>query len=183
MVLTLNCRNSREIATETRMLSRPRAFAPSQIDGGPVHYEWYDGDADHIAALRRLLDRLLGHHGLRPGQITLLSPHASPDWLGDLQAALDYRLRYLDEEDAGLLMARRLTSISFCPVSGIKGLENDAIVLTDIANVEDEWARAVLYVGMSRARAQLFMVLPVTLKTAYERLVREWMVSLQHAGA
>lgn len=180
MVLTLNCRNSKEIAIETRMLTRPRAFAPSHIDGGPVRYEWYNDQAGHTNALRRLLDSLTGDHGLRPGQITILSPHATPDWLGDLRAVLDCPLRYLDEDDARLLMARRLTSLSFCPVSGFKGLENDIIVLTDIADVDKDWARAVLYVGMSRARTQLFMVLPVKLKTAYKRLVREWMVALQN---
>ncbi|MNY45925.1 hypothetical protein D3C86_1810630 [compost metagenome] len=51
-------------------------------------------------------------------------------------------------------------AISASTISGFKGLENEIIILTDVPALEPltDWGRAVLYVGMTRARSKLFML-------------------------
>ena len=44
-------------------------------------------------------------------------------------------------------------------MSGFKGLESDVIILVGIENVVDDWWQAVCYVGMSRARSILYIIL------------------------
>lgn len=66
-------------------------------------------------------------------------------------------------------------SITFCTVSSFKGLENDFIVMTDIEDLESDWWRSVIYVGMSRARVGLHILLHESLRTTYEARLRQWL--------
>jgi len=44
-------------------------------------------------------------------------------------------------------------------VSGFKGLENDVVILAALTDIETDWHRGVAYVGMSRARTRLHVVI------------------------
>ena len=52
-----------------------------------------------------------------------------------------------------------LEQITWSTASGFKGLENDAVIVVGIKDVEKEWSRGVAYVGMSRARTRLYVIL------------------------
>lgn len=66
-------------------------------------------------------------------------------------------------------------SISYCTVSAFKGLENDFIVLTDIENLNAEWWRSVIYVGMSRARVGLQLLIRESIRPTYDACLRGWL--------
>ena len=65
--------------------------------------------------------------------------------------------------------------VTYSSVSAFKGLENDFIILTDIEDLEQEWWRSVVYVGMSRARVSLHVLLNKSLKPTYEMHLRHWL--------
>ena len=44
-------------------------------------------------------------------------------------------------------------------VSGFKLLESDVIILVGVENIIDAWWRAICYVGMTRARSRLYVLL------------------------
>ena len=69
------------------------------------------------------------------------------------------------------VLARSAKSVSYTSVYRFKGLEAPAVVLTDIERLDDEQSQALLYVGMSRARLQLTLLLNRKLQTAYQSLV------------
>lgn len=65
-------------------------------------------------------------------------------------------------------------TVTYASVSAFKGLENDYIVLTDIEELQSEWWQAVVYVGMSRARLGLFLLIHEKAKSVFEAKLRSW---------
>ena len=66
------------------------------------------------------------------------------------------------------------STIFFCSISAFKGLEKDFIVITDIDNLSKEWWRSVLYVGMSRARVGLILLLNNKERSTYDTYLKDW---------
>ena len=61
------------------------------------------------------------------------------------------------------------SAFTFSTVSAFKGLENEIIVLMDLSlDGGGEWDKAVSYVGMTRARTKLY----VLLRTDYEQRIK-----------
>jgi hypothetical protein len=171
-ILTLNCRNTRQIADETAMLAAPRVVARARTEGIPVEYAWYDSPQEQSAKLRQLLRRLVGE-GISLGRITVLSPHGAERCVA--AQLLDLPAAQVTADNAAQVVAGIGDDLTLCSISSFKGLENDFIVITDIEELDVDWWRAVVYVGMSRARAGLILLLNSKLKPIYEDRLRQWM--------
>jgi hypothetical protein len=65
----------------------------------------------------------------------------------------------LTEDDVPHLGTATLQSITWSTVSGFKGLENDVILVAGLTDIESDWHRGVAYVGMSRARTRLHVLI------------------------
>jgi superfamily I DNA/RNA helicase len=63
------------------------------------------------------------------------------------------------------------TSIPFTSIHAFKGLESSAVIITDVDNLDDERSKALLYVGMSRARARLYMLMDEKCRRSYDRIL------------
>ena len=63
-----------------------------------------------------------------------------------------------------------VTGIRYASVHAFKGLEAPAIIVTDIMRL-DEQARALLYVGMSRARIRLILLMHEACRKEYDRML------------
>jgi hypothetical protein len=68
-------------------------------------------------------------------------------------------LRRLTEDDVPHLGTATLQSITWSTVSGFKGLENDVIIVAGLTDIESDWHRGFAYVGMSRARTRLHVII------------------------
>jgi hypothetical protein len=169
-VLSTNRRNTRQIADETTMLSAPRVRSVGVVSGMPVEYVWCDRSADHGERLRRLLARITAQ-GVAPGRITVLSPRNLSDGCGG--ALKDFVP--VNEGNVCAVVAGTLPSTTAATVSAFKGLENDFIVMTDVEKLESDWWRSVVYVGMSRARVGLFVLLDAALRGSYELCLKRWL--------
>lgn len=171
-VLSTNRRNTKQIAAETVMLTRPRVSAPAVVEGVSVKYAWYKSDSDQPVALSRLLSRLLSD-GVTASKITVLTPRrldqACP--IGDSGP----ELLPITTENVCEVASGKSKYVTRCTVSSFKGLENDFIVLTDIENLEADWWRSVIYVGMSRARVGLVVLLKESLRPIYDECLQAWM--------
>lgn len=93
--------------------------------------------------------------------------------------------RSIDLKKLTVLSPRRLTTtglnqseiftqnkIAFSTIQAFKGLENTFIVLTGFDNLETEENQRLLYVGISRARLKLYIVLDRKLEPAYNNLIK-----------
>ena len=63
--------------------------------------------------------------------------------------------------------------IRFASVHSFKGLESAAVVLTDIEDLDDEQAKSLLYVGMTRARLALVLIMADRVRKRYDSLLME----------
>ena len=148
MFLPTNRRNTRQIADETTMLARPKVHAPGAVEGIPVKYTWYAKPDGQAAALTRVLKRLLSEQ-IAPHRITVLSPRKIDQCCA--ATVTDPRIVTLNSQNVWDISRGACSAISRCSVSAFKGLENDFIVLTDVEDLQTEWWRSVIYVGMSQA--------------------------------
>lgn len=178
-VLTTNRRNTKQIAAETVMLTRPCIHAPAVIEGIPVKYSWYKKEDDQPAALCRILKKFIADD-VAAGSVSVLSPRA----VGKACAAslTEPSLTEITAENVSQVLAGQSKSVSYCSVSSFKGLENDFIVLTDISSLDADWWRSVIYVGMSRARVGLHLLLPESLRSTYETCLRSWLQKSEDAA-
>jgi superfamily I DNA/RNA helicase len=149
-VLTINCRNTREIADRVEDLSGVTMDEVAFVDGPqPGDAEW-DDERSHAkrveAALRDWMAR-----GVTPDSIAILSPRrfesSIASRLGGLAVGIVDCSGQRPEPEPG--------TISFSTIHAFKGLESEAVMLVDVDDLTSDRSRALLYVGASRARTLL----------------------------
>lgn len=170
--LTHNCRNTKNIGEETASVSgfaKP-PFRPTAIDGVPVDYQFYSDSADQTKKIETLLKKLIAD-GIPARKITVLSPKASESsCFPALQKLNSVKVEQISDsffDDKGT------DKITFATIHSFKGLENSIIILTDKEDLVNEKAKSLLYVGMSRAKQRLYMILSEKLREQYQSLLNE----------
>ena len=168
--LTKNCRNSRPIGQETALLSGfdSPPYRLGKDDALKVDYRYYD--RTHSAAKR--LDECLQQlrrDGIPQTDIVILSPHR----FERSAASSSSRAGGISIVPVRSVPANTPPgAIAFSTIHAFKGMESPVVVLCDIEDVESATAQSLLYVGMSRARSLLIILLSRVIQPAIERLIR-----------
>lgn len=155
--LTLNCRNTKAISEQTALLS---GFAeppcePSKEVGLPVDKRYYRTTERMVQSLEDIVRTLL-KRGMTPADIILLSPRVRRN---SGLAGID-RLAGLEIQDFSLNGgAREPDRLEYSTVHAFKGLERRIVILIDVDSVEGDRYQSLLYVGMSRARGHLYLLM------------------------
>lgn len=63
-------------------------------------------------------------------------------------------------------------TITFSTIHGFKGLENSYIILTDIDRISNDEFKSLLYVGMSRAKVGLIILINERARPEYNELLK-----------
>ncbi len=176
--LTLNCRNTRQVAEETGLLSGffSLPYRLGRVEGLAVDYRYWR-NADHQAqVLSRVLEKLLDD-GVGPEDITVLSPRKFQDSVAYTMAEGEqfglYELRERNPKN------NKIAWIPFSTIHGFKGMESPVIVMCDLDTIDSEEPQTLLYVGMSRARSHLTILLhnktqPAIAELATRKLREGW---------
>jgi len=169
--LSMNCRNTQPIGEETALLSgfAVPPFLPSNVEGAAVEYLFY---ADPEEQRRRLVALLntLKQDGVPARAIHILAP-VTRDQSVLAQLGEQTAFPIVDLNDRAI--ARPPDAAGFTTIQAYKGLENAVVILTDIRRLTSDRDKALLYVGMSRARQRLFVLMDEQAHAAYDRAVRE----------
>jgi hypothetical protein len=167
--LTQNCRNTREIAMATSILSGV-AFSETLVAEGPEVIEhWYtDRRTEERAVLRQLRDWIAT--GISPESVTVLTPKGFEHFLLGRPDSPQLPRRIVDISHSG---SGEPNSFRFSTVAGFKGLESDAVLLTGFDDLSDPRTLSLLYVGASRARGLLALVLPESCREVYIERARD----------
>jgi hypothetical protein len=154
--LTLNCRNTRPIARQTALISNTAHRIKARIDGKPVEFKVYRRQTGWASPLERVIADLR-REDVPPGRISvLLTNKPTEKEQHDLERL---GLVHLTEDHVPALGTSALEHITWSVVSGFKGLENDVVVLVGVKDIESDWHQGVTYVGMSRARTRLHVII------------------------
>ena len=168
--LRRNCRNTEEIVLQTRLLTGADLGNPNAGPGPPVEIRFYGDKTEELALLESHLADL-ADRGARPADVTILSPVPfAESCASKLSRRWSRKLTVAGERDAADWPPQQLT---FATVEAFKGLENRYIAFIDLDAISEQ-ARdmSVLYVGMSRARAGLWLAVRKELEGALKDLSR-----------
>jgi hypothetical protein len=180
--LVTNCRNTRRIGEETALLSGfpSPPYRLGQVDGLPVDYRYWKAAEQQLENLTDVI-RCLLQEGVRPEDIVILSPRTFADSIAGRLSFSDHKHRsVIARELRGTApLACSQTLVGFATIQAFKGMESPSIVLCDIEHVETEEPQSLLYVGMSRARSYLVMMVHESLKVSIskallKKLAKDW---------
>ncbi|RLB76246.1 MAG: nerd domain protein, partial [Deltaproteobacteria bacterium] len=152
-VLNENCRNTRRVFDVVSHFYQgqelPIVLGP---EGQPVEVVEYNGEREGLTRLRKVLHRLLNENGFAPDEIAVLTARGSRS------------SRVLGQRLGNVQLTVRLPlgpgEVFATTVRRFKGLERPAIVLCEVdETLSPDDAEALMYVGTSRARAYLVVLL------------------------
>ena len=168
--LRQNCRNTRNIGEETALLSgfASPPYRMGQIEGLPVDYRYYHSPETQAAALAEILRRLL-RDGVKPAEIVVLSKlRLENSGVKGTDGGDDFKL----VDVADFIPARSRTPVvQYATIQAFKGMESKVIVMCDVEEVAEGEPQALLYVGMSRARSLLMVLMHERTKPAVKQLI------------
>jgi hypothetical protein len=161
-----NCRNAESIA-ETLTLTAGINPSYSKIlndnESGIVEPKFYSSNEIQILLIKKRLNELLKQ--FKPSEIVILSPKSD-----EKSIANSIYLR-LPELGIHPYKFSNIQSIRFASIHSFKGMEAAAILLTDIESLESDSSKALLYVGMSRARINLTIFFSENCRSQYDKLL------------
>ncbi len=170
--LTHNCRNTRRISEETAVLAgfeKPPSRS-GQETGLPVEYRYWKEPSDLVESLTGVLGNLR-REKISVDSIILLSPHRLENSsLVGIERIAGFPLMDISDRERNRPggMKRQLNALKFSTVHAFKGLESQVVIVTDIDGVEREGQQSLLYVGMSRARSLLILMINERARKAVE---------------
>ncbi|WP_196806201.1 nuclease-related domain-containing DEAD/DEAH box helicase [Rhodococcus sp. 114MFTsu3.1] len=153
--LKFNCRNTREIAFQTRAYTGADTGVATAGAGPEVIYANISNRQSETAALEAHL-RTLRENEVRPGNITIVSVRG--DWESSAAKGLrDFRKGRLERVTPERAANWPGTSMSWASAIDVKGMENRFVCVIDIDSVTSEKEANLLYVALSRPRAGLWV--------------------------
>ena len=151
--LTVNCRNTRQIAQGNYAVTHVYKPKYLRAEGEDVVYKAYSNKKNEAEELFNSIRRLKSE-GLGKKDIVILSYYR----IDNPESCL-YGVRI--PEDIGTIRLNQTSrfaeckQIRFYTIQAFKGLEAKAVLMIDIDSFSDENKRLLNYVGMSRARTYL----------------------------
>lgn len=165
--LRINCRNAGPIAETLTLACNVRPGYSRflhEMEGAGVDPRFWRGHVDQETLLSNAVSEL--RRVYHADEIVILSLNADDrSCAGLLACRAPGKFAPLRE-----LGTTNVRGIRYASVHAFKGLEAPAIIVTDILRL-DEQVRALLYVGMSRARIRLILLMQETCRKEYDRML------------
>lgn len=168
--LSRNCRNTYKIGEETALLSGFDSL-PYRLDNSeclPVDYRYWRNRQHQAQRLRSILDTL-AKDGVSKSDVVILSRRRLANSVVSMLGR--------DIRSAGTRQGQE-AEIVFSTIHAFKGLESPVVILCDVDRLDSDVDRALMYVGMSRARSHLIVLLHERLQSialqAMDRKLKGW---------
>ena len=169
-----NCRNTRQVAVQTSIVSGidlPVAGAP---DGPESEVHYYSTREEAVEVLADLIRQLIDSQ-VRLEDIAVLSTRRPENsLLAGCRNLAGYRLVEPTEDGSP-----RPGDLLFSTMHAFKGLERQAVIAVDLAEIGNDYWSMLHYTGLSRARVLLHVLLPAEARKNYDRQARAFGRRLQ----
>jgi hypothetical protein len=169
-LLTINCRNTKEIGEETSLISgfEKPPFLLEHLEGIPVAYHFYKDQIHQRQILKEQLVKL-SSSGLPFNELIILSTKKFEN--SCLKTFTDYSIREIKTFGE---VSDAQKYFGFTTVQSFKGMESNYVLITDIEDISSELAKSLMYIGMSRARYGLILLLSESIRNKYyENLINK----------
>ncbi|MCB9050464.1 MAG: NERD domain-containing protein [Lewinellaceae bacterium] len=157
--LSVNCRNTKKIASHISLFTGIDMLEfPDMAPEGDKVESFFPSSTSLMAAKIEDIVKDILEEGIPLQHVIILSPIR-------LENSCVSRSPFL----TGLIGEKAL---SYHTIQAFKGLESSFIILTDLEELDTRGAERLLYVGMSRAKIKLFIVLAKALTEEKDKLYR-----------
>jgi hypothetical protein len=166
--LRINCRNGVRISetlTITTGMSPGYKRVLNPLDAADVEPVFYRNAQHQQDLLLATISRLM--RTFKPDQIIVLSMKADSSSTAAQLADVEGQIRLIPFRNSTWSPEQ----IRFASIHAFKGLESAAIIITDVERIDDEQSKSLLYVGMSRARIQLYVMMNERVRASYAALL------------
>ena len=154
--LTVNCRNTRQIADANTLTSGITNIGRPKVNGLSVKYDSYNSKKEEHQKLEDLLHKLKDD-GVCGGDLIVLSRYSLSNPSNCLHDnPIEQSIGTL--KSSGQMWRAKKTEVRFSTISAFKGLESKAVILVDVDSFSDETARLLNYVAISRASSLLYIL-------------------------
>ncbi|MBK7425574.1 MAG: ATP-binding domain-containing protein [Saprospiraceae bacterium] len=162
--LKINCRNTKEIATQNTLLTGVDIpeFKSKNYSGNNVVCK-YPQKAARLKALHEILQNIQKRE-IPLDKVTLLSSKRFENSFAS------------DDAYVNSLFTKGLITST---IQAYKGLENVIIILFDVDDVASEQMQRLLYIGISRAKQELYLILDKSLEASVSKLIQQNFIKLQ----
>ena len=158
-----NCRNSQAIIEKVdEVFGTHTRFRKMEERGADVVFRTYKKSKDQIEILENTVSRLLKDN-ISPDDIVLLS-------------AVKFEKSVANEltcSEVSQDRNERKGKVLFSTVHSFKGLESPVVILTDFDSIDYDRQKNLLYVGMTRARSALYVIMGASAYQRVEKMIRE----------
>jgi superfamily I DNA/RNA helicase len=159
-----NCRNTRQVAVQTSIISGIDLAITGAPNGLPCDNVYYATTEEGIASLNSTVRRLLTSD-VRCSDIAVLSTRRRENsLLAGVRDIAGHQLAEPNDESA-----LRRGALLVTTMHAFKGLERQVVIALDMAELGQPFWAMLHYAGLSRARCLLHVFLPQTVRKAYER--------------
>ena len=158
-----NCRNSQAIIEKLdSIFGSNTLYRQMESRGAEVVIRSFRKSSDQIAYLQACLNTLF-RDGVEPDDITILSPvRISKSVTAELV-----------EYPVSTEFQNRKGQIFFSTIHSFKGLESPVAILTDFDQIDHTAQKNLLYVGMTRARSALYILLSDKARRQMDKMISE----------
>ncbi len=172
-----NCRNTRQVAVQTSIVSGIDLPVTGAPDGPDTVLHYYETEEEGVRLLETLVGQLVEAQ-VRPDAIAVLSTRRLENsLLAGRPRVAGYRLFAADGR-----AQQRKGDLLFSTMHAFKGLERQAVLAIDMAEIgEHQWSM-LHYTGLSRARVLLHVFLPASAKGRYDKQARAFGGRVQGAA-
>jgi len=166
--LKTNCRNTEQIARRTAALTLIPPARYLRLTGPKVNIKRYKDDRDFLKEFKQELNSMLSC-GITPSDIIVLSKRKLMNSL--LSGVKELcNLKVVETPDINSI---HTNCLNFFTIQSFKGLESKVVFLIDIDGFKTLEDRQLNYVGMSRAKLQLYLFFKEGLADEYEEILDE----------
>jgi len=167
-LLRINCRNTKEIGEETSLISgfEKPPFLLEYLEGLPVAYHFYRDEAHQKQILNEQLKKV-ADEGLPLNEVVILSPKKLEN--SCVKSLPGYSIKEIKTANE---VSATQKYFGFATVQSYKGMEGNYILITDIEDLSSEVAKSLLYVGMSRARYGLILLISEVIQRQYYEILQ-----------
>jgi ATP:corrinoid adenosyltransferase len=166
--LTVNCRNTIEVAVLTSVISGIDMALKGVVTGG-YQKSVYFKDGQFKKTIEALLEELHAQ-GLRKEDIILLSTRQfDKSSLSEIGSVCGKQIVDLTKESL-------IKGYDFCTMHAFKGLERKMVIATDVFDrgIPDSKRKILCYSGLSRAMTGIIILVNEKDKPEHEKLIREF---------
>ncbi|MFD2890007.1 nuclease-related domain-containing DEAD/DEAH box helicase [Chitinophaga cymbidii] len=167
-LLTRNCRNTRQIGEETSLISgfEQPPFLLEHLEGIAVEYHFYQDDAHQKRLLAEQLEKIYKLK-LSEKELVIISPRK----LKYSCAASPLGVTIKEIKNAPDTESNQ-NYWTFSTIQAYKGMESNYVIITDIEDITSDAARSLLYVGMSRAKYSLILLISESMRKEYQEILK-----------